>query len=67
MNDAYDKELAKLWTETAQELNLGQILRHGVYCNVFGPSYETIAELRLLRTLGADAVGKPEKFLCEIS
>jgi len=32
-------------------------LRSGVYAGVSGPSYETAAELRMLRTLGADAVG----------
>ncbi|NXX19751.1 PNPH phosphorylase, partial [Podargus strigoides] len=31
--------------------------RAGVYCGVGGPSYETAAECRLLRRLGADAVG----------
>jgi purine-nucleoside phosphorylase len=32
-------------------------LRHGVYVAVHGPSYETPAEIRFLRTIGADAVG----------
>ncbi|NXT45315.1 PNPH phosphorylase, partial [Pelecanoides urinatrix] len=32
--------------------------RPGVYCGVGGPSYETPAECRLLRRLGADAVGE---------
>jgi purine-nucleoside phosphorylase len=32
-------------------------LREGVYAGVLGPSYETPAEIRLLRRLGADAVG----------
>ncbi len=34
-----------------------RILRRGVYCGLSGPSYETPAEIRLLRLLGADAVG----------
>jgi purine-nucleoside phosphorylase len=35
----------------------GILLRSGVYVGVSGPSYETDAEIRMLRTLGADAVG----------
>ncbi len=36
---------------------LGIDLRHGVYAAVQGPAYETPAEIRYLRTIGADAVG----------
>ena len=32
-------------------------LRHGVYAGCHGPSYETPAEIRYLRSIGADAVG----------
>ena len=35
----------------------GLSLRHGVYAALMGPSYETPAEIRYLRTIGADAVG----------
>jgi purine-nucleoside phosphorylase len=37
--------------------SLGQTLREGVYLGLTGPSYETPAEIRAFRTLGADAVG----------
>ena len=36
---------------------MGLTLSHGVYIAVLGPSYETPAEIRYLRTIGADAVG----------
>jgi purine-nucleoside phosphorylase len=35
----------------------GVAIRHGVYVGLHGPSYETPAEIRFLRTIGADAVG----------
>jgi purine-nucleoside phosphorylase len=38
-------------------LELGVRTHRGVYCAVLGPSYETIAEVRMLQRLGADAVG----------
>jgi purine-nucleoside phosphorylase len=55
MSRAYTPELAALAHETAQEL--GQKLKKGVYAFMTGPSYETPAEIRMLRVLGADAVG----------
>jgi purine-nucleoside phosphorylase len=36
---------------------LNQELPHGIYAGLLGPSYETPAEIRYLRTIGADAVG----------
>jgi purine-nucleoside phosphorylase len=36
---------------------IGVTLPHGVYVALLGPSYETPAEIRYLRTIGADAVG----------
>jgi purine-nucleoside phosphorylase len=55
MSDPYDSELRAL--ARAAALELGLILREGVYVAVPGPSLETRAEYRMLRTLGADVVG----------
>lgn len=57
MSDAYDPVLRGQALEAARELGFESFVREGVYCMLTGPSYETIAECRLLRTLGADAVG----------
>lgn len=55
MSQAYDPELGEMAARVAQ--SLGFTLQHGVYAMVAGPSYETPAEVRFLRTIGADAVG----------
>jgi purine-nucleoside phosphorylase len=55
MTEAYSVRLRTLATETAREL--GITLHEGVYAAVAGPSYETPAEIRFLRTIGADLVG----------
>lgn len=55
MTDAYDPELGAAAREAA--LATGPALREGVYVMLSGPSYETRAEMRMLRTLGGDAVG----------
>lgn len=55
MSCAFDKELRALARECANEQ--GFALREGVYAQMTGPTYETPAEIRMLRTLGADAVG----------
>lgn len=55
MSDAYDKELRKKVKEIAKSLNIE--LREGVYAAMTGPTYETPAEIRMVRILGADAVG----------
>lgn len=52
---AYDASLRKAAHEVAQAQ--GVELAEGVYAGVLGPSYETPAEVRMLATLGADAVG----------
>jgi purine-nucleoside phosphorylase len=55
MTRAYDPALVTLAGRVAQEKGIA--LRQGVYAGVAGPSFETPAELRFLRTVGADAVG----------
>ncbi|HUE95098.1 MAG TPA: purine-nucleoside phosphorylase [Longimicrobiaceae bacterium] len=55
MSDPYDRELRTLALGTARELKIPLV--PGVYAGVLGPSYETPAEIQMLRTLGADAVG----------
>ncbi len=55
MSSAYDSELRKGLTEAAQSLGIG--LHKGVYVQTMGPNFETPAEVRMFKQLGADAVG----------
>lgn len=55
LSNAYSPTLRRLAHQVAAELGL--TLREGVYAMVAGPNYETPAELRYLRLIGADAVG----------
>lgn len=55
MTHAYDADLRSLARAVAREN--GILHQEGVYAGVLGPTYETPAEIRMLRTLGADAVG----------
>jgi len=55
MSRPYDEELVRIAGEVATHLRIP--VRHGVYAAVAGPSLETRAETRMLRMLGADAVG----------
>ena len=55
MGAAYDPDLLKFVQGIAQKAHVG--LREGVYVMVSGPTYETPAEIRALRSMGADAVG----------
>lgn len=52
---AYDLALRKLIAKSAQELGIA--VSEGVYAGLAGPSYETPAEVRMLRSLGGDVVG----------
>ncbi len=55
MTEVYARDYQEIAVEEARNMNLE--LRRGIYAALTGPSYETPAEIRMLRTLGADAVG----------
>jgi purine-nucleoside phosphorylase len=55
MSEVYSRELQELAIDEARELGL--TLRRGIYAGLAGPSYETPAEIHMLRAFGADAVG----------
>jgi len=62
MTAAYDAQVRAALHDAAREA--GVALREGVYAGVLGPQYETPAEIRMLRSLGADAVGMST--VCEV-
>lgn len=55
MSHIYEEELQKIIRSKAEENAIP--LQEGVYCQLTGPSYETPAEIRMLQSLGCDAVG----------
>lgn len=55
LSDAYDRSYRKIAFDEARQLGIE--LFEGVYAALSGPSYETPAEIRYLRTIGADLVG----------
>jgi purine-nucleoside phosphorylase len=55
MSEVYSRELQELVIEEARQM--GVTLRRGIYAGLAGPSYETAAEIHMLRAFGADAVG----------
>ena len=55
MSEPYDRALGAILRREATKLGIP--LREGVYCGLLGPTYETPAEVRMLATLGVDAVG----------
>jgi len=55
MSETYNKELNSLLIQSAKEL--GANLKTGVYAGMHGPAYETPAEIRMLKVVGADLVG----------
>jgi len=60
MSYAYDPELRAMAKHATQEAGL--ITHEGVYAGLLGPCYETPAEIRMFKTLGADAVGMSTVF-----
>jgi purine-nucleoside phosphorylase len=68
MTEVYDRDFQKIAIDVSKEMarerveqgideEPQQLLRRGVYAGLSGPTYETPAEIRMLRLLGADAVG----------
>lgn len=55
MSTVYDRELQELIKRTAKEHHI--FLQEGVYAQLTGPSFESPADIRMMRTLGCDAVG----------
>jgi purine-nucleoside phosphorylase len=69
MNKAYDPDLIKIGNELATEMKIENEIHTGVYTCLGGPNYETVAELRMWKMLGVDAVGMStvtiQRFLIE--
>lgn len=68
MTQVYDRRLQRIVDDTANQISAerfesgrdakpADLLHRGIYCALSGPTYETPAEIRLYRLLGADAVG----------
>jgi purine-nucleoside phosphorylase len=55
LSEAYARSCVEVFKQCADEI--GMPIHTGVYAGLLGPTYETPAEVRMLRTLGADAVG----------
>lgn len=55
MSEIYDKDLQEILRKTAKEIGLD--LKEGIYCQFKGPNYESPAEVRAAKILGASAVG----------
>ncbi len=55
MSNAYDKELKSIIIKTAKELSIP--VKQGVYAQLTGPQFETPAEIKMLSSIGTDAVG----------
>ncbi|KAL1516726.1 hypothetical protein ABEB36_000596 [Hypothenemus hampei] len=57
MNQAYNRTIINLAKKVAKEIGLADRVHEGVYTCLGGPNFETVAELNMLKMLGADAVG----------
>ncbi|XP_014475820.1 PREDICTED: purine nucleoside phosphorylase isoform X2 [Dinoponera quadriceps] len=57
MNKAYNVTLMDIGKQVAGEMGISNIVHRGVYTCLGGPNFETVAELKMLRMVGVDAVG----------
>ncbi|XP_076752326.1 purine nucleoside phosphorylase isoform X2 [Xylocopa sonorina] len=57
MNKAYNIQLLETGQQVAEEMGISDIVHKGVYTCLGGPNFETVAELKMLRMIGVDAVG----------
>ncbi|XP_032669537.1 purine nucleoside phosphorylase isoform X2 [Odontomachus brunneus] len=57
MNKAYNVTLMEIGKQVAEEMDISNIVHKGVYTCLGGPNFETVAELKMLRMMGVDAVG----------
>ncbi|XP_054015246.1 purine nucleoside phosphorylase-like isoform X2 [Hylaeus anthracinus] len=57
MNKAYNNTLLDIGQQVATEMGIDDIVHKGVYTCLGGPNFETVAELKMLRMVGVDAVG----------
>lgn len=57
LSDAYDLKLRQLFLKSAQDLNITRRIHEGTYFFAAGPTFESRAEVRMIRILGGDTVG----------
>lgn len=58
MNKAYNATLMDIGLQVAKEMGISDTVHKGVYTCLGGPNFETVAELKMLRMIGVDAVGR---------
>ncbi|XP_019768607.2 purine nucleoside phosphorylase [Dendroctonus ponderosae] len=57
MNQAYNRDIIQLAKKVGEDMGVENRIHEGVYTCLGGPNFETVAELNMLKMLGADAVG----------
>ena len=57
MSDAYDKSFRMMAKQVSRDLDLEHVTKEGTILSQSGPCFESIAEVRMMATLGADVVG----------
>lgn len=57
MSKAYDTNILQIGQQVAEEMGMSNLVHKGVYTCLGGPNFETVAELRMLKMVGVDAVG----------